>query len=133
MLTHHFPLIFEYGVAPQTSGFLEVKTARETESIVLVVALKRPAEDNDAGREKVKQELTEYIKERFGESQFKTIYAIGSIGLSWSAYKMQVSGPPELETVFEWASNITDAASYERMARLGTMIDGMTGTTRRVN
>jgi hypothetical protein len=36
---------------------------------------------------------------------------------------MEVSGPPELETVFEWAMNITAAASYERMARLVTMID----------
>jgi hypothetical protein len=59
ILTHHFPVAFEYGVAPQTSvtgtgtrsEFLIVKVAREEETVVLVVELKKPAEDTDTGRE----------------------------------------------------------------------------------
>ncbi|THV03157.1 hypothetical protein K435DRAFT_792037 [Dendrothele bispora CBS 962.96] len=138
ILTFHFPVSFEYGVAPQTSitgtetkpEFLVVKVAREFESIVLVVELKKPSEDTDAGHENVKRELVDYIEERFGETQFTTIYAIAGIGLSWSAFRMANYGPPEPELVYGWMSNVTAVKSFELMNELALMIDQMTGTTR---
>ena len=97
---------------------------------MLVVELKKPSEDTDAGRENVRGELVEYIKERFGETEFPTIYAIAGIGLSWSAFKMSQAGPPEPELVYGWTSNVTAAGSFSRMGELAFMIDQMTGTTR---
>jgi len=138
ILNYHFPVTVQYGVAPQTSvtglgskpEFFVVKVAREEESIVLVVELRKPAEDSDAGRTNVKQELTDYIEERFDETEFDTIYAIGGIGLSWSAYKMQKAGSPELECIYGWASNVTSATSFSRLANIARWIDEMTGTVR---
>lgn len=138
ILYHHFPLSLEYGVAPQTSitgtgtkpEFLVVKVAREEESIVLVVELKKPAEDTPAGRQKVVEELAEYIEERFDETEFSTIYAIGGIGLSFAVYKMNKPGPPEPQLVFDWSSNVTAATSFDRMVQVATSIDEMTSTTR---
>ena len=110
--------------------FLIVKVARLSESIVLVVELKKPSEDTDVGRENVRRELVEYIEERFEETEFTTIYGIAGIGLSWSAFKMSVNGSSEPELVFGWTSNVTSAASFNRMGELALMIDQMTGTTR---
>jgi hypothetical protein len=138
ILNYHFPITHDYGIAPQTSitgtgskpEFLIVKVARDVESIVLIVELKKPSEDTDAGRENVKQELIDYIEERFSETTFPTIYAIAGIGLSWSAYKMDVSGSPNLELVFGWTGNVTAKTSYERMLQIVSGVDEMTGTTR---
>jgi hypothetical protein len=100
-------------------------------SIVLVVELKKPAEDTPAGREKVVKELAEYIEGRFDETKFPTIYAIGGIGLSFAVYKMDKAGPPEPQLVFDWSSNVTEAAtSFDIMTRVASMIDEMTSTTR---
>lgn len=58
--------------------FLVVRLVREEEGVVLVAELKRPTEDTDAGRQ-VKAEYN------FDETKYPTIYAIGAIGLSWTA------------------------------------------------
>ena len=61
ILTHHFPIELDYGVSLQSSvtstgsqpEYFVVKVAREVEDIVLVVELKRPAEDSERGRENI--------------------------------------------------------------------------------
>lgn len=135
ILGFHFPLIFNYGVALHTSVTgtgtkLVIKVAREEESIVLVVGLKKPAEDTLAGREDLVEELAEDIQECFNETNFSTIYAIGGIGLSFVVYKMDVSGPAEPQLVFDWSSNVTAAKSFDQMTQVAAAIDQMTGTTR---
>ncbi|KAI6042236.1 hypothetical protein EDC04DRAFT_2661638 [Pisolithus marmoratus] len=110
--------------------FMVVKAAHHEEDIVVVVELKRPAENTPAGRRRVKEELAAYIEERFAATNFSTIYAIGGIGLSFVVYKMEKDGPPEPELVFRWSPNVTTAASFRKMARLASMVDQMTGTVR---
>ena len=125
-------------MAPQTSvtgtgtkpEFLVVKVARDEEKLVLVVELKKPAEDTAAGRRRVASELAEYIEERFDEPHFNTIYGIGGIGLSWAAFKMDISGPPEPTQVVDWTSNVTAATSFQMMEQIVNDIDQMTGTHR---
>ena len=93
ILSHHFPIDMDYGIVPQTSitstgskpEFLVVKIARLCESVMLVVGLKKLAQDTSGGRNKVKKELVEYIEEWFDETDFPVIYAITGIGLSWAA------------------------------------------------
>jgi hypothetical protein len=105
--------------------------AREEESIVLVVELKKPAEDTPAGRQKVVEELAEYIEERFDETEFSTIYAIGGIGLSFAVYKMNKPGPPEPQLVFDWSGNVTAATSFDRMVQVATLMKARHGFSSR--
>jgi len=136
ILTFYFPIIFQYRVALQTfitgtgtkSGFLVVKIVQESESIVLVVGLKKPSEDMDTGRENIREELLDFIGEQCEETEFITTYAIGGIGLSWSVFKTSVTAAPE--PVFDWMSNITAAKSFNRISELALMIDQMAGTAR---
>jgi hypothetical protein len=95
-----------------------------------VVELKRPAEDTEAGRENVKRELVNYVEERFDETKYSTIYAIGGIGLSWVAYKIDKSGPPEPELVRAWSGNVISATSYDAIHNIAHSIDVMTDTVR---
>lgn len=141
ILDYHFPLMdFEYGVALQKlstgegerpgSEFLVVKFIREVESVVLAIKLKEPSEDTGSGKDRAKRELAEYIKELFAETNFDTIYGICGIDLGWTAYKMNKYGSGELETVFEWSSNIVSSLSHQRMVHLASLVDRMTGTSR---
>jgi hypothetical protein len=134
ILGHHFPIDMDYGIEPQTSitgtgskpEFLVVKIARLRESVVLVVELKKPAEDTSGGRDKVKKELVEYIEERFDETDFPVIYAIAGIGLSWAAYKMEKTGSHELKALTEWSSNVTSARDYTSLAGIASVVHEMT-------
>lgn len=65
--------------------YLVVKIARE-EHIVVVAELKKPSEESEAGKEIMIAELVEYIEELFDETKFTSIYGIGGIGLSWTAF-----------------------------------------------
>jgi hypothetical protein len=135
VLNHHFPIGLEYGVALQTSTkgectFLVVKFARERESIVLVVLLKTPDEDTAVGRDSLKKDLAGYIDECFVDTDYETIYGIGGIGLSWSAYKMEDATAPDLELLHDWTSNITAFLSYEWMHDIVALVERMKGTVR---
>src|SRR5271168_2488959 len=82
ILNHHFPLDKDYSVAPQTlitgtgtkPEYLVIKIAHEEEHVVIIVEPKKPLEETDAGKENVMKELVEYIKERFDETKFSSIY-----------------------------------------------------------
>ncbi len=135
ILTHHFPLDLEYGIAPQSSiigtgEYLVVKVAREQESIVLVVEAKKPIHDTPGGRATVKKELIDYIEECLDETIYSTIYGIGCIGLAWVCYKMDRTGSGDPELVYDWTANITSAGAYESMKQLAERIHTMTGTAR---
>ena len=41
-----------------------MKIVRESESVVLVVGLKKPSEDTDTGRENIQEELLDFIGEQ---------------------------------------------------------------------
>src|ERR1700678_1422742 len=115
ILNHHFPLDKDYGVAPQTSitgtgtklEYLVVKIACEEEHVVVVVELKKPSEETDAGKENVIKELVEYIEERFDETKFSSIYGLGGIGLSWMAFRMDKAGSHQPQILVPWRSNVT--------------------------
>jgi len=119
ILTHHFPIELDYGVSFVTSTgsrpeyLVVIKVAHGVEDIVLVVGLKRPAEDSEWGRVNVRKELVDYIERRFDETKIPTIYAIGGIGLSWVAYKMDRACPLD---PFVASSNVTSATSYDAIA-----------------
>ncbi|KAI6042906.1 hypothetical protein EDC04DRAFT_2655344, partial [Pisolithus marmoratus] len=137
ILTFHFPLQLDYIVALRSSTtgsnsmpkFYTVVQGGEM-NVVLVLGFKKPAEDTPVGKEEIVEELTSYIEECFNETKFSTIYAIGGIGLSFAAYKMEKSGPPELQLIFDWSSNVVSDESYGKMVQLTSMVDEMTGTVR---
>ena len=117
ILYYHFSLDKDYGVAPQTSitgtstksDCLVVKIAREEEHVVVVVKLKKPLEETEAGKEKVTTELVKYIEERFDETEFSSIYGLGSIGLSWTVFRMDRAGSHQPQILVPWRSNVTSS------------------------
>jgi hypothetical protein len=134
ILNYHFPLDKDYGVAPQTSitgtgtkpEYLVVKIAREEEHVVVVVELKKPLEETEAGKEKVMKELVEYIEERFDETKFSSIYGVGGIGLSWTAFRMDRAGSHQPQILVPWRSNITSSWAFDTFKTIVSDIDKMT-------
>ena len=134
ILYYHFPLDKDYGVAPQTSNtgtgtkpeYLVVKIAREEEHVVVVAEPKKPLEETEAGKEKVMKELVEYIEERFDETKFSSIYGIGGIGLSWTAFRMHRAGSHQPQILVPWRSNITSSWAFDTLKAIASDIDKMT-------
>ena len=106
--------------------YLVVKIAREEEHVVVVVELKKPLEETEAGKEKVMKELVEYIEERFDETKFSSIYGIGGIGLSWTAFRMDRVGSHQPQILVPWRSNITSSWAFDTLKVIVSDIDEMT-------
>jgi len=134
ILYYHFPLDKDNGVAPQTSitstgmkpEYLVIKIAREEEHVVVVAQLKKPSEETEAGKEKVMKELVEYIEEWFDETKFSSIYGIGGIGLSWTAFRMDRAGSHQPQILVPWRSNITSFWAFNTLKVIVSDIDKMT-------
>ncbi|KAI6043686.1 hypothetical protein EDC04DRAFT_2649449 [Pisolithus marmoratus] len=137
ILTFHFPdrLNYVVGLRASTTGSSSkpefCTVLQGGENVVLVLGFKKPADNTPAGKEEIVEELASFIKECFDETKFSTIYAIGGIGLSVAAYKMEKSGPPKLQLVFDWTSDVTSEEFYGNMVQLTSMVDEMTGTIRK--
>jgi len=106
--------------------YLVVKIAREEEHVVVVVELKKPLEETEAGKEKVMKGLVEYIEERFDETKFSSIYGIGGIGLSWTAFRMDRVGSHQPQILVPWRSNITSSWAFDTLKVIVSDIDEMT-------
>jgi hypothetical protein len=136
ILYYHFPLDKDYGVAPQTSitgtgtkpEYIVVKIVREEEHAVVVVELKKPLAETEAGQERVMTELVEYIEERFNETKFSTIYGLGRIGLSWTAFRMDQAGSHDSEPqiLVPWRSNVTSSWAFDTLQAIVSDIHKMT-------
>ncbi|KAI6030176.1 hypothetical protein EDC04DRAFT_101289 [Pisolithus marmoratus] len=140
LLGFHFPMAHAYLVGPKRptprAGFFPAFTvfrvADLKANIVLVLDVKKPADNTPAGKQRVVEELVAYTQQHLDETDFSTVYAIGAFGLSFGVYKMEKSRPLEPELVFDWSSNVTAPESFTTMVQLASMIDEMTGTVRRV-
>lgn len=134
ILNFHFPLDKDYGVAPQTSitgtgtkpEYLVVKIARNEEHVIVVAELKKPLEETEAGKEKVMEELVEYIEERFDETKFSSIYGLGGIGLSWTAFRMDRTGSHLPHILVPWRSNVTSSWAFDTLTAIVSDIHEMT-------
>ena len=132
ILYYHFPLDKDYGVAPQTSitgtkqEYLVVKIAREEEHVVVIAELKKPLEETEAGKEKVMTELVECIEERFDETKFSSIYGLGGIGLSWTAFRMDGMGSRQPQILVPWRSNVTSSWAFDTLKAIVSDIHKMT-------
>ena len=134
ILYYHFPLEKDYGVAPQTSiagtstkpEYLVVKIAREEEHVVVVAEIKKPLEETEAGKEKMMTELVEYIEERFDETKFSSIYGLGGIGLSWTAFRVDRAGSHQPLVLVPWRSNVTSAWAFDALKAIVSDIHKMT-------
>jgi hypothetical protein len=134
IINYHFPIALDYGVAPQTSTtatgtkemFLIVKVGRKTDHIVVVVMLKKSTEETKAEMEKVKAELVEFIKGRFSETQYPTIYGIGVIGFSWTAFKLDGAGSDKPTIIAPRRGNVTSNQSFSVLEAVSDEIHAMT-------
>ncbi|KAI6047017.1 hypothetical protein EDC04DRAFT_2597772 [Pisolithus marmoratus] len=111
-------------------AFTVFRVADLKANIVLVVELKKPANNTPTGKQKVVEELAAYTQQHLDETDFSTVYAIAAFGLSFAIYKMEKSHLLEPQLVFDWSSNVTAPASFATMVQLASMIDEMTGTIR---
>jgi len=89
---------------------------------LLIVELKRPSRFNNAGKEEVMAELTNYIESRFDLTEHDTIYGLGGIGLNWMVCKMTKTGPPNPTIVRPWTADITSDASYDSFRQIANLI-----------
>jgi hypothetical protein len=134
ILFQHFPLDKQYGIGPQTSmtgtgtksEFIVVKIARAQEHVVVVVELKKPAEETPAGKENVVKEIVDYIEERFDQTNFPSIYGIAGIGLSWTCFRMDRTGGSDPHILVEWRSTVTTTADYDLLCQVVSEIHNMT-------
>ena len=123
ILCYHFPLDKDYGVAPQTSititdtkpEYLVVKFIRKEEHVVVVAGLKKPLEDTEAGKETVMAELVEYIEEQLDETKFSSIYGLGGIGLTWTAFRMDRAGSHQPQILVPWQSDVTSSWAFDTL------------------
>ena len=74
------------------------------------------------------QELVDYIQ-RFAKTEYPTVYGIASMGLSWTALKMDRSDSDQPETLVPWR---TDVASNESFLALKAVVDEIRAMTGQV-
>lgn len=117
ILTAWFPTSKGYIIDHQILGgggkpeYIVVRHAGGHRNPLLIVELKRPSKWNDAGKQEVVQDLTDYIEGRFDLTQYETIYGVGGIGLHWIACKMEKSGSHTPTTVLGWEDDISSNQS----------------------
>ena len=128
ILTTWFPTSKGYIIDHQVLGeggkpeYIVVRHAGGHRNLLLIVELKRPAKWNDAGKQEVLRDLTDYIEGRFDLTQYKTIYGVGGIGLHWMACKMEKSGLHAPATVLDWHDNISSDQSYHAFKTLADLV-----------
>jgi hypothetical protein len=131
ILQHHFPITSDYGLAPQT---LSTGTGTRPEYLILklrdeehlvVVELKKAAEETDAGMERVEVELLEYIEDRFSKTRYPTIYGIGGIGFSWTVLKVDRAGSNRPTIIVPWRGHVTSNRSYLLLKNVADEIHAM--------
>ncbi|KDR71282.1 hypothetical protein GALMADRAFT_213966 [Galerina marginata CBS 339.88] len=134
ILNYHFPLDKDYGVSLESStsasgtkpAYLVVKIARAEEHVVLISGLKKPLEETEAGKEKLTTELVEYIEKRFEETKFSCVYGLGSIGLSWTAFRVDKAGSYNPRILVPWRSNVTSSWAFDTLKDIVSEIHKMT-------
>lgn len=85
---------------------------RDEEHVLVVVELKKAAEETDAGMGNVEAKLLEYIEDRFSKTRYPTIYGIGGIGFSWTVLKVDRAGSNEPTKIVPWRGHVTSNRSY---------------------
>ena len=134
ILNLHFPFTLGYGMAPQTSitgtgtrqDFIVVKIIRESVDVVVVVELKSSSDETKAEMDTLQTELVEFIKERFSQTQYQTIYGIGGVGLSWTALKVDKMDFDRPMTIVPRRGNVTSNESFSRLKAVADEIYAMT-------
>ena len=134
IISYHFPIDLDYGVAPETQitatgtkeMFLIIKAVRKTDHVVVVVKLKNSAEETKAEMETVKAELVEFIEGRFSETQYPTIYGIGVIGFSWTAFRVDRAGSDKPTIIAPRRGNVTSNQSFSVFEAVADEIHAMT-------
>ncbi|KAG8959979.1 hypothetical protein FRC03_007243 [Tulasnella sp. 419] len=120
ILNHHFPSYKGYGIAfdipkvrSAAENFLRVKLAREKDSVVVVVALRRAGDNEEMGRKVLHHELVESMEKELDNTDFDIIYGVAGVGLSSSVVMVVKGGHPEI--VQDWISDSTSEAAYKMM------------------
>lgn len=128
VLTEWFPTSRGYVIDHQKLGpggkpeYIVVRHAGGVRNPLLIVELKRPSKNTDAGKQEVKDDLAEYIEGRFDLTQYNTIYGLGGIGLKWMVCKMVKNGRHDPEDVEKWTDDITSDASYAKFSRIAQLV-----------
>ena len=81
--------------------------------LLLIVEHKHQAKWNDAGKQEVLEDLTEYMEAQFDKTKYNTIYGLAGIGLHWMVCKMEKDGLPIPTIVVEWHDDISSDLSYD--------------------
>lgn len=136
IINYHFPLALDYGVAHRTSitatgteemFLIVVKVCRKMDhTVVVVVELKKSTEETKAEMETVKAELVEFIKGRFSETRYSTIYGIGVIGSSWTAFKVDGADSDKPTIIAPMRGNVTSNQSFSVFEAVADEIHAMT-------
>jgi hypothetical protein len=128
ILNTWFPASRGYIIDTQLLGvggkpeFIAVRHAGGHRNPLLIVELKRPSKWNNAGKQEVVSDLTEYIEGRFDLTLYKTIYGVGGIGLHWMACKMEKSGSDTPTTVLGWQDDVSSNRSYNAFKTLADLV-----------
>ncbi|MCL6362612.1 hypothetical protein EXT49_21680, partial [Pectobacterium polaris] len=145
ILNTHFPADMGYGITfhktvdskdgDDFTNYLVVKLIREgEESTVLVVTVRKNADDSSPGREAVEKKAMEYVDSPgFDETEFPDIYSITSVGLSWAGTKMEepktekyLDGSEKPESLVDWTTNMASAVSFEKLKSIAGKVHSMT-------
>jgi hypothetical protein len=132
-LNLHFPFNLGYGSAPQTSitgagtkqDFFVVKIIRESEDVVVVAGLNSSFDETKAEMDTLQAELAEFIKERFSQTQYLTIYGIGGVGLSWTALKVDKTDFDRPMIIVPRRGNVTSNESFSLLKAVADEIYAM--------
>ena len=89
---------------------------------LLIVEHKHQAKWNDAGKQEVLEDLTEYMEAQFDNTKHNTIYGLACIGLHWMVCKMEKDCLPMPTTVLDWHDDISSDLSYDAFETVAELV-----------
>jgi hypothetical protein len=90
--------------------------------LLLVVEHKHQAKWNDAGKQEVMEDLTEYMEAQVNKTKYNAIYGLAGIGLHWMVCKMEKDGLPIPTTVLDWHDDISSDLSYDAFETVAALV-----------